>query len=235
MSESLVCHDTDSTATEINTKPGERVLEDEVSDQGQIVKFSPTPSQMHGDVSSESTIFEINADLPFLSPNSDGTTLSPFDQTYLFDTSGTGSPDRSCFRPASPLSTAKFISQFPGQPVPLSSPDYLQFHRERIIAAHYFWHYDYHEFCTKTILQLAENSVTLHHAVVAFSALIYSVKFNYAPARDYALAYYHWALKSFQVLLPGIVMGPSEQYVTALATALQLAAFDVNSPNFYSV
>lgn len=209
---------------DVNTE--DRISED-VPDQRQIVKFSPEASRVQEDVSSDTSSFEIKADLPFLSPRSDGTTLSPFEQVHWLDISNNGSPDGLCFRPASPLATVKFISQFPGQPVPLSSPDYLQFHRERIIAAHYFWHYDYHEFCTKTILQLAENSVTLHHAVVAFSALIYSVKFDYSPARDYALAYYHWALKSFQILLPGIAVGPPEQYVTALATALQLASFDV--------
>jgi hypothetical protein len=38
-------------------------------------------------------------------------------------------------------------------------------------------------------------------------------------------------LKSFQILLPEIAMGGQEQYTTALATALQLASFDVNSLN----
>jgi len=211
-----------------DAKSEDRLSEDG-SDQGQVVKFRPTSPHNHRNVSSETLSFEIKTDIHTLSPSSDRTGLSPFERAPWLDTTSIGSPDGLCLRTVSPLSTAKFISRFPGQPVPLSSPDYLQFHRERIIAAHYFWHYDYHEFCTKTILQLAENSVTLHHAVVAFSALIYSVKFYYPPARDYALAYYHWALKSFQILLPEIAMGAQEQYTTALATALQLASFDVFS------
>ena len=206
-------------------------LSEDGSDQGQVVKFRLTSPHSHGNASSETLSFEIRSEIRTLSPSSDGTSLSPFEQASWLDATSIGSPDGFCLRTVSPLSTARFISRFPGQPVPLSSPDYLQFHRERIIAAHYFWHYDYHEFCTKTILKLAENSVTLHHAVVAFSALIYSVKFYYPPARDYALAYYHWALKSFQILLPEIAMGGQEQYTTALATALQLASFDVNSLN----
>ena len=224
----LVCHDFEPPAVVSDAKSEDRSSEDG-SDQGQVVKFRPTSPQSHGNVSSETLSFEMNTEIPTLSPYTDGTSLSPVEQTPWLETTSIGSPDGHCLRTVSPLSTAKFISRFPGQPVPLSSPDYLQFHRERIIAAHYFWHYDYHEFCTKTILKLAENSVTLHHAVVAFSALIYSVKFYYPPARDYALAYYHWALKSFQILLPEIATGTQEQYSTALATALQLASFDVTS------
>ena len=219
----VLCHDVDSPNI---ASDADRISED-VSDQQRVVKFHSNSLQVLSEVSSETLKFEINSKIPVLTPPGDGTNLSPLEPSAWLVSDGIDSLDGFCVPTESPLSTAMFISRFPGQPVPLYSPNYLQFHRERIIAAHYFWHYDYREFCTKTILMMAESSVPLHHAVVAFSALIYSVKYYYTPARDDAFAYYHYALLSLHQLLPTISTSTEKEYVAALATALQLASFDV--------
>jgi hypothetical protein len=107
----------------------------------------------------------------------------------------------------------------------LDSLFYLQYHREAISEAHYFRWYDYNKFCTKTIFTMAEESDAMRHALVAFSALIYSIKI-YPPARVDAFLYYARALRELHDLLGKAPMELWECQA-AIATALQLSCFDV--------
>lgn len=86
-------------------------------------------------------------------------------------------------------------------------------------------YFDYRKLCTMTLLAMAEVSDTLRHAVVAFSALIYSMKVDRA-AREQAFLYYAIALKQLRSLLDKSPMTVEERHI-AIATALQLSAFDV--------
>lgn len=73
---------------------------------------------------------------------------------------------------------------------------------------------------------MAEDSVALRYAVVAFSALVYSVKVQHCPALQVAFSYYTMAIRELQLLLNNLAYQKGE---TAIATALQLATFDVTT------
>lgn len=109
---------------------------------------------------------------------------------------------------------------------------FLNFHRESVTEFHYFRYYDYHKLCTKTLLAMAEKSDALRHAVVAFSALIYSMRMDRA-AREQAFLYYSKSIQQLRVLLDDYPMTTEENYI-AVATALQLSSFDVYSIPFPS-
>jgi hypothetical protein len=109
----------------------------------------------------------------------------------------------------------------------LDSLFYLQYHREAISEAHYFRSYDYNKFCTKTIFTMAEESDAMRYALIAFSALIYSIKIH-PPARVDAFLYYAMALRELHQLLGKEPMELWECQA-AIATALQLSTFDVHS------
>jgi hypothetical protein len=108
---------------------------------------------------------------------------------------------------------------------------FLHFHRETVTEFHYFRQYDYHELCTKTLLAMAEKSDTLRHSVVAFSALIYSMKIDRA-AREQAFLYYSMSLQQLRVLLDDDPTTTEEKHI-AIAIALQLSSFDVRSIPIY--
>jgi len=103
---------------------------------------------------------------------------------------------------------------------------FLKYHQEAISVYHYLSYYDYTELHSKTLFAIAEHCDALRHGIVAFSALIYSVKVD-SSAREEAFLYYGVSLQQFRLLL--------EQFSTevegqaAVATALQLATFDVSS------
>ena len=73
---------------------------------------------------------------------------------------------------------------------------------------------------------MAEDSLALQYAMVAFAALVYSVKVH-RPAEQVAFQYYTLAIKELQILLNDLVREKGEM---AIATALQLASFDVTPP-----
>lgn len=108
---------------------------------------------------------------------------------------------------------------------PLNEAFYLQYHREAISEAHYFRWYDYNKFCTKTIFTMADESQSMRHALIAFSALIYSIKIHHSARVD-AFLYYSKALIELHQLLG---KSPMELWEcqAAIATALQLSSFDV--------
>lgn len=107
---------------------------------------------------------------------------------------------------------------------------FLNFHRETITGFHYFRYDNYQKRCTRTLLAMAERSDALRYAVVAFSALIYSMNVD-RTAREQAFLYYAMSLQQLRVLLDDRPMNTEENH-TAIATALQLSAFDVYSDSY---
>lgn len=103
---------------------------------------------------------------------------------------------------------------------------FLKYHRENITEAHYLRWYDYPKLCTSIIFSLAETSDALQHAMVAFSALIFSIKINHR-AREIALLYYSVALRQLRLSLDKSDMDMTDCF-TSVATALQLSSFDVS-------
>ena len=91
---------------------------------------------------------------------------------------------------------------------------------------HYLCYYDYTKLYTKTLFAIAEQCDALRHGMVAFSALIYSVKVD-SSAREQAFLYYGVSLQQFRLLLDKFLT--EAEYQAAVATALQLATFDVYS------
>ena len=89
------------------------------------------------------------------------------------------------------------------------------------------YYFDYVTMRKTTLLALSEDYDALRHAVVAFSALIYSMKVNSVATRP-ALLYYTIALKQLRADLEKMPTAVSDCHA-AIATALQLAAFDVIS------
>ena len=102
---------------------------------------------------------------------------------------------------------------------------FLSFHRENVNEFHYFCYYDYHKFLTRTLMAMVQQPGALCDAVVAFSALIYSLKID-RSARVLAFCYYTSALQQLRVLLDQDVLSVHESHM-AIATVLQLASFDV--------
>lgn len=107
---------------------------------------------------------------------------------------------------------------------------FIKYHQEKIIPAQYFRYCDYSNFFTKTLLAMAENSEVLRTAVVTFSVLVFSVK-GHQRVRPLAFYFYSKAIQGLYSIL-----GEAEQdtftFYTAVATALELASFDV-LPHFY--
>ena len=106
---------------------------------------------------------------------------------------------------------------------------FLHFHRQTITESHYFLYFDYNKFVTTTLLAMAQGSDALRHAVVAFSALIYSIKGD-RIAREQAFENYEISLQQLRVLLDKAPMTIEERQA-ATVTALQLATFDVLTPS----
>jgi len=106
---------------------------------------------------------------------------------------------------------------------------FLHFHRQAITESHYFLFFDYNKFITTTLLAMAEGSDALRHAVVAFSALIYSIKGD-RSAREQAFGNYEISLQQLRVLLDKSPLTDVERQA-ATVTALQLASFDVFLPS----
>jgi hypothetical protein len=100
---------------------------------------------------------------------------------------------------------------------------FMKYHKEKIREAHYFRWHDYPKLHTVELFILADQNDVLRHAMVAFSALIYSI--NRPAAREMAFVYYALALKELRALLNASM--DFAQCLTAVATALELSAFDV--------
>jgi hypothetical protein len=101
---------------------------------------------------------------------------------------------------------------------------FLRFHQERITSGYYYAYHDYNQLYTKFIHAMAEDSLALQYAMVAFAALVYSVQDD--PAKQVAYQYYSLALGELQILLDDDLL--PQKVEMAIATALQLASFEVN-------
>jgi len=101
---------------------------------------------------------------------------------------------------------------------------FLDYYQTNVNESYYF---DYVTMRKNTLLALSEDYDALRHAVVAFSALIYSMKVN-SVATTPALLYYTIALKQLRADLEKMPIVMNDCHA-AIATALQLAAFDVIS------
>ena len=84
-----------------------------------------------------------------------------------------------------------------------SHPDVMQFfldyHQKNVTEYHYFCYHDYRKFFTMELMDMAKLSNVLCIALVAFSALIYSMKQR--SAREQAFWYYTLALRQLRELL----------------------------------
>ena len=104
---------------------------------------------------------------------------------------------------------------------------FLSFHQHYIVPGHYFWYFDYYQFCTKGLFGMAKQSVPLQYAMAAFSSLIYSIQIN-REARPYAFMYYSEALRRLHYELDNISGCSKEEHFGVLATSLQLASLEVS-------
>ena len=153
--------------------------------------------------------------------------------TYVFSTISGLSPTRysqslQIGSPSQPVFTS--VPCFARMNSPQSSRPqavqfFLNYHHHTITEAHYFRWHDLPKFFTRLIFSLAEESSALRHSLVAFSALIYSIKVHQG-VRVLAFMYYAKALQELRLLLNETSMTLTECYV-AVATALQLSSFDV--------
>jgi hypothetical protein len=144
------------------------------------------------------------------------TIVSPFD---CFDDRPFQPLSSTCFRPQtiiiprSPESNRHHLVDF-----------FLKYHLEVISPGHYFLYYDYIELCKCWLPAMAATSLALRHALVAFSALVYSYK-GAGMARQVAFFYYAMALKEMRQFLEGSSI--PEECNVAIAAALQLSSFEV--------
>ena len=112
----------------------------------------------------------------------------------------------------------------------------IDYHRRKINHAHYFRAFDYAKLYPEIIFAIAEAAATepehnaLLLAMAAFSALIYSIKNEDGLFRIQAFEFYSRALRELIKLLGNSAMDLTECHV-AVATALELAAFDVIFPS----
>jgi len=123
------------------------------------------------------------------------------------------------------LHRRSLVPRPPGSPRDQSVQFFLHFHRQSIMESHYCLFFDYRKFITTTLLAMAERSSALRHAVVAFSALIYSIKGDHI-AREQAFENYEISIQQLRVLLDKVPMTVEERQA-ATVTALELASFDV--------
>ena len=103
---------------------------------------------------------------------------------------------------------------------------FFQYHQETITEAHHFRFHDYPQLYTKLLFGMAEQSVVLQHALVAFSALIYSIKVR-QDVKALAFLYYSKALQELRLTLNETATDIGDCLV-AVASALQLSSFDVH-------
>lgn len=141
---------------------------------------------------------------------------SSIHQSYFFDAQSSTNvlSTRALQIPTIPKSIRDDFIQF-----------FISFHQVNINEFHYFCYHDYHKFCTRTLIAMIEQPNPLRDAVVAFSAMIYSMKVD-RSTRVLAFRYYTSAVQRLQVLLDQITLSVDECHI-AIATALQLASFDV--------
>jgi hypothetical protein len=109
---------------------------------------------------------------------------------------------------------------------------YLAYHRERINGYYYYSYYDYGQLFTKGLFTMAEEFNALYFGLVAYSALIYSFRFD-PSARHAAYGFYSLTVQELRLLLDK-PMDRRDCYI-ATVCAMQLSSFDVVPSNFDSL
>jgi hypothetical protein len=115
---------------------------------------------------------------------------------------------------------------------PGSSPEtkiveFLAFHYEFVIPSHYFQGHDSRGFCSRGLLNLASNSISMRYAVAIYSALLYSVFQWDRKAREYAFLYYAQSVYCVQAFVKALSGKP---ILPVLAMILELTSFEVHLP-----
>lgn len=118
------------------------------------------------------------------------------------------------------------LSYHPNQPWPV--PTFLTFHKECISEYNYFLYIDTGKLFTKELFAMATKSDSVGYAMVAFSALTYSIKFKEKFSACIAFMYYEKTVQELGSLLSKYPspMDTGESH-SAIATALLLSSFDV--------
>jgi hypothetical protein len=117
------------------------------------------------------------------------------------------------------------IPRSPKSALSQSCQFFQKFDREWITSAHYFAWHDCNQLYTKLLPAMAEEHLALRYSRLAFSALIYSTKAE-LRAKEIAMLYYAATVRELRLFL-NKPLNQIESNV-AVATALQLASFDVN-------
>jgi hypothetical protein len=105
-------------------------------------------------------------------------------------------------------------------------PFFLSYHQQHINYGRYFWYSDYHGFIKESLLDLAKQSDSLKYAVVAFSALIYSIQVNH-HVKQYAFHFYAKTIRELQHVINTDSMKSVLSLHTTVATILELASIEV--------
>jgi hypothetical protein len=107
----------------------------------------------------------------------------------------------------------------------------LKYYQAQILACQYFRYFDYSEFCTKTLIAMAESSEMLCTSIIAFSALVFSFKVH-KGVRPLAFYLYSKALQELRLALGQAkeMTAYESNFYSVVASALVLASFDVISP-----
>jgi len=115
-------------------------------------------------------------------------------------------------------------------PQPLNDdlmPFFLLYHQQNINYGRYFWNWDHNRFIKEGLFDLARQSVSLQYAIVAFSALIYSIQCEPRMKR-FTFLFYAKALQELQKAIGDDSIGSEVSVHTSVATILELASIEAN-------
>jgi hypothetical protein len=213
-------------------------FDDEDEGERPVVKFTSalTSESSSSDTLDHLDILQLDQQMVIDSLNPPPCPIEPFftpPARYIFSTISGLCPTRysQCLQigsPLQPVSTNMLCLPRMNSPQSTRSQAvqfFLNYHHHAITEAHYFRWHDLPKFCTKLIFSIAEESSALQHSLVAFSALIYSIKVHQG-VRALSFVYYAKALQELRLLLNGTSMKLTDCFI-AVATALQLSLFDV--------
>ena len=104
-------------------------------------------------------------------------------------------------------------------------PFFLSFHRESINHGRYSWYYDYHQFISKGLIDMAKRFDSLQYAIAAFSSLVYSITID-RHAKPFAFVFYTKAVRLLQQMINNVAMDDEDSMYGTVATILELASVE---------
>lgn len=122
------------------------------------------------------------------------------------------------------------IVHIPRTPTPPSHSTvtwYLTYHRRTVNSWQYYTYYDYNQLHTKVLFAMAEGCEALKFGMAAFSALLYSIRYDPA-VKTFAFWFYSRALQEMAMLIKKPYLDAVDTQM-AIASAMQLSTFDVTS------